>query len=193
MKFKMSALLLSSAVLLGACGGNGSADSSDDNSKSNNTDNAHKSSIALKDVSTDPKDAIKKAQNIYKDEKLKKISFEKEHGDWAYKVEQQNAQKREESEVVINDKDKKVASKEKETDESNSTNKEFDYNDMKSYKDAIKAGQKKFDGEIGEWSLHRSKDRGKFVYDMDLKKGKEKHEITVDAKTGKVLSDERDD
>ena len=43
---------------------------------------------------------------------------------------------------------------------------------MKSYKDAIKAGQKKFDGEIGEWSLHRSDDKGKFVYDMDLKKVK---------------------
>ena len=38
-----------------------------------------------------------------------------------------------------------------------------------------------------------SKDDGKLVYNFDLQKGKEKHEVTVDAKTGKVLDNQKDD
>ena len=41
---------------------------------------------------------------------------------------------------------------------------------MKSYKSAIKAAQRAFDGEIKEWSL--SKDDGKLVYDITLQKVK---------------------
>ena len=54
----------------------------------------------------------------------------------------------------------------------------------------FKKGQKEFDGDIKEWSL--SKDDGKLVYDLDLKKDKEKHEVTIDAKNGKVLNNEQD-
>ena len=66
----------------------------------------------------------------------------------------------------------------------------FHYDDVIDYKKAIKKGQKEFDGEIREWSL--AKDDGQLVYDMDLSKDQETHEITVDAKNGKVLQNETD-
>ncbi|MEF9574031.1 PepSY domain-containing protein, partial [Staphylococcus aureus] len=53
-----------------------------------------------------------------------------------------------------------------------------------------KEGQKEFDGDIKEWSLE--KDDGKLVYNIDLKKGNKKQEVTVDAKNGKVLKSEQD-
>lgn len=48
----------------------------------------------------------------------------------------------------------------------------------------------KKDGDIKEWSLE--KDDGKLVYNIDLKKGNKKQEVTVDAKNGKVLKSEQD-
>ena len=81
--------------------------------------------------------------------------------------------------------------KETEKGESNQSNDTFKYSDVKNYKDAIKSAQKDFDGDVKEWSL--SKDDGKLVYNFDLQKGKEKHEVTVGAKTGKVLDNQKDD
>ncbi|PTI39024.1 peptidase, partial [Staphylococcus xylosus] len=80
--------------------------------------------------------------------------------------------------------------KEQENEDSFNNNEAFNYNEAIDYKDAIKKGQKEFDGDIKEWSL--SKDDGKLVYDLDLKKDKEKHEVTIDAKNGKVLNNEQD-
>ncbi|MCU5746983.1 PepSY domain-containing protein [Staphylococcus sp. SQ8-PEA] len=193
MKLKVTALALSSALVLGACGSNNSTESHSKDSNHSHQQSESKDTIALNDIKTDPQEAIDKAQQTYKDENVKEVSFEKEHGEWVYKIDQQNSNKREESEVVIRDKDKKIVSKEQEKHESNSSDKAFKYEDVKSYKDAIKAGQKKFNGDIKEWSLSKDDKRNQLVYDMDLKKGKEKHEISVDAKTGEVLSDERDD
>lgn len=39
---------------------------------------------------------------------------------------------------------------------------------------------------------HLKKDDGKLVYNIDLKKGNKKQEVTVDAKNGKVLKSEQD-
>ena len=183
---KTIALLSSAAILLGACG-NGGSDSAS-NKKDEGTKDA---TVAVKDIKTKPEDAIKKAQPTYKNQVLKDISYEKSNGDWVYKVEQQDTKNNKESEVIINDKDKKVIHKETEKGESNQSNDTFKYSDVKNYKDAIKSAQKDFDGDVKEWSL--SKDDGKLVYNFDLQKGKEKHEVTVDAKTGKVLDNQKDD
>ncbi|MGW7887950.1 PepSY domain-containing protein [Staphylococcus xylosus] len=186
MKFKSLATLTMSAILLTACG-NGSSDS-DTKSKSSSNKDADKQVIALDKIKTSPKDAVKKAQDVYSGQNLKGISYEKSNGEWAYKIEQQKAG--EESEVIVSDKNKKVMNKETEKEDSIDKKEEFKYKDAIDYKDAIKKGQKEFDGDIKEWSL--SEDNGKLVYDMDLKKGKTKHEISVDAKNGKILSNEQD-
>ncbi len=95
----------------------------------------------------------------------------------------------EESEVLVADKNKKVINKTEKEDTMNE-NDNFKYSDAIDYKKAIKEGQKEFDGDIKEWSYQ--KDDGKLVYNIDLKKGNKKQEVTVDAKNGKVLKSEQD-
>ncbi|MGW7975329.1 peptidase [Staphylococcus xylosus] len=185
MKIKSLATLTLSALLLTACG-NGSSESDTKSGGSNKEGNNNV--IALNKIKTSPEDAMKKAQDVYSGQNLKGISYEKSNGEWSYKIEQQKSG--EESEVIISDKNKKVLNKETEKEDSVNKNDEFKYNDAISYKEAIKKGQKEFDGDIKEWSL--SEDDGKLVYDMDLQKDKTKHEITVDAKSGKVLNNEED-
>ncbi|UXS60526.1 PepSY domain-containing protein [Staphylococcus ureilyticus] len=186
MKSKGLALVTASAILLTACG-NGSSDSGTKSESSNNNGD-NKQVIALDKIKTSPEDAIKKAQDVYSGQNLKGISYEKSNGEWAYKIEQQK--QGEESEVIISDKNKKVLNKETEKEDSVNKNDEFKYSDAIDYKEAIKKGQNEFDGDIKEWSL--SEDDGKLVYDMDIQKDKTKHEITVDAKNGKVLNNEED-
>ncbi|MEB7753081.1 PepSY domain-containing protein [Staphylococcus pseudoxylosus] len=186
MKFKGLVTITASAILLTACG-NGSSDS-DTKSESSNNKGDNKQVIALDKIKTSPEDAIKKAQDVYSGQNLKGISYEKSNGEWSYKIEQQKSG--EESEVIISDKNKKVLNKETEKEDSVNKNDEFKYNDAIDYKEAIKKGQKEFDGDIKEWSL--SEDDGKLVYDMDIQKDKTKHEITVDAKNGKILNNEED-
>lgn len=186
MKMKSLATIAASAILLTACG-NESSDS-DTKSKNSNNNGDNKQVIALEKIKTSPEDAIKKAQDVYSGQKLKGISYEKSNGEWGYKIEQQKSG--EESEVIISDKNKKVLNKETEKEDSVDKNDEFKYSDAIDYKEAIKKGQKEFDGDIKEWSL--SEDDGKLVYDMDIQKDDTKHEITVDAKNGKVLNNEED-
>ncbi|PTI81075.1 peptidase [Staphylococcus xylosus] len=186
MKLKSLSAIVFSSLLLASCG-NGSADndSTSENKKDTKSDNQV---IAINKIKTSPDDAIKKAQETYANQNLKGISYEKSNGEWAYKIEQQGDNK--ESEVIISDKNKKILNKEQENEDSLDNNEIFNYNDAIDYKEAIKKGQKEFDGDIKEWSL--SKDDGKLVYDLDLKKDKEKHEVTIDAKNGKVLNNEKD-
>ncbi|MGW7975614.1 peptidase [Staphylococcus xylosus] len=186
MKIKSLATITVSALLLTACG-NGSSGSDTKADSSNNKGN-NNNVIALNKIKTNPEDAVKKAQDVYSGQNLKGISYEKSNGEWSYKIEQQKSG--EESEVIISDKNKKVLNKETEKEDSVNKNDEFKYKDAIGYKEAIKKGQKEFDGDVKEWSL--SEDNGKLVYDMDLKKGKTKHEISVDAKNGEILSNEQD-
>ncbi|NWK84533.1 PepSY domain-containing protein [Staphylococcus sp. GSSP0090] len=186
MKFKTIATVTASAFLLTACGNDASDNSK--GSESSNEKGDNKQVIALDKIKTSPKEAVKKAQEVYSGQNLKGISYEKSNGEWAYKIEQQKTGT--ESEVIISDKNKKVLNKETEKEDSINKNDEFKYSDAIDYKKAIKNAKKEFDGDIKEWSL--SEDDGKLVYDMDLQKGNTKHEITVDAKNGKVLNHEQD-
>ncbi len=67
---KTIALLSSAAILLGACG-NGGSDSAS-NKKDEGTKDA---TVAVKDIKTNPEDAIKKEQQTYKGQDLKDISL----------------------------------------------------------------------------------------------------------------------
>ncbi|WP_436952411.1 PepSY domain-containing protein [Staphylococcus shinii] len=186
MKIKSFATITASALLLTACGSG--ASENDTKSDSSNNEGNSNNVIALNKIKTSPEDAVKKAQEVYSGQNLKGISYEKSNGEWSYKIEQQKSG--EESEVIISDKNKKVLNKETEKEDSVNKNDEFKYNDAIDYKEAIKKGQKEFDGDIKEWSL--SEDDGKLVYDMDIQKDNTKHEITVDAKNGKILNNEED-
>ncbi|EHJ07115.1 PepSY domain-containing protein [Staphylococcus simiae] len=188
MKFKSLAVLSMGALVLAACGNDATKEDTKSSDSSNSNSNTTKQVIALNDIQTSPKDAVKKAQDTYKGQELKEIAFEKTNGDWTYKIAQQKTG--EESEVIIADKDKKIVNKSTEKEDSIDKSDNFKYSDAIDYKKAIKKGQKEFDGDIKEWSL--DKDDGKLVYNMDLKKGKTKHEITIDAKSGKVLKNEED-
>jgi uncharacterized membrane protein YkoI len=187
-KEKTITLITASVLFLGAC-----SQSDNHTTTSNHQKDSHQGTIALKKVKTKPEDAIKKAQNSYKNQQVTEISFEKSNGEWVYKVEQQNPQNHNESEVIVNDKSQRVEHKKSEKgDQDHSDDQDtFKYSEVKSYKSAIKAAQRAFDGEIKEWSL--SKDDGKLVYDITLQKDKEQRDITVDAQTGKVIDNQQDD
>lgn len=186
MTIKRLATLTLSAVLLTACG-NSSSDS-DKKAASSSSEESNEKVITLNDIQTSPKTALKKAQSIYSGQNLKGISYEQHKGEWVYKIEQQKSN--EESEVIVSDKDKALINKETEKENSVDSKEEFKYSDAINFKDAIKKGQKEVDGDIKEWSL--SKDNGKLVYDMDLKKGNTKYEVSVDAKNGELLNSEKD-
>ncbi|APR61462.1 peptidase [Staphylococcus condimenti] len=203
MKTKMLSLLLASGVVLAACGQGGSSDegkkSDNDSNKTEQKQSGDTSSTSetgknskttkLNDIKTSPEEAVKTAKKEY-DGEVKEISFEKEQGKWAYKVDLQK--QGEEAEVVINDNDGKLMHKSTEKEDDYDKNKSFEYKDFKSYKDIIKKAQDDFDGDIHEWSLSKDDDQGKFVYDLDLQKGNNKHEFSYDAKNGKLLSNEKD-
>ncbi|PTI60162.1 PepSY domain-containing protein, partial [Staphylococcus succinus] len=171
MTIKRLTTLTLSAVLLTACG-NSSSDS-DKKSASSSSEESNEKVITLNDIQTSPKAALKKAQSVYSGQNLKGISYEQHKGEWVYKIEQQKSN--EESEVIVSDKDKALINKETEKENSVDSKEEFKYSDAINFKDAIKKGQKEVDGDIKEWSL--SKDNGKLVYDMDLKKGNTKYEV----------------
>lgn len=187
MTIKRLATLTLSAVLLTACG-NSSSDG-DKKSSSSSSEESNEKVITLNDIQTSPKAALKKVQSVYSGQNLKGISYEQHNGEWVYKIEQQKSN--EESEVIVSDKDKALINKETEKENSVDSKEEFKYSDAINFKDAIKKGQKEVGGDdIKEWSL--SKDDGKLVYDMDLKKGNTKYEVSVDAKNGKLLNSEKD-
>ncbi|MDW8566025.1 PepSY domain-containing protein [Staphylococcus shinii] len=164
--------------------------STDTNAKTN-TEQATESSnsIALKDVQTTPEKAIEIAQKEYKGD-VKEIAFEKEQGEWTYKIARVN--NTDESEVIIQDKDQKIANKEKESDEGDQSDKTFNYKqDVKPYKKALQKGINEVNGgTLKEWSLE--KDHGKLVYDMDILYKGDNHEVSVDAKSLEILKSEID-
>lgn len=164
--------------------------SSNTNSKTNTEQETESSNtIALKDIKTTPEKAIEIAQNEYKGG-VKEVAFEKEHEGWSYKIAQ--VHNTNESEVTIKDKDQKVTNKEKESDEGDQSDKTFNYKqDVKPYTQALQKGVDEVNGgSLKEWSIE--KDHGKLVYDMDILYKGDNHEVSVDAKSLKILKNEID-
>lgn len=204
MQKKMLSLLVASGLVLAACGQGGSSDENkNDSEQKANTEQKQKGDtsgtsetgknsnvIKLGDIKTQPEDAVKTAKKEY-DGELKEISFEKEQGKWAYKIDLQK--QGEEGEVIINSKDGKVMNKSTEKEDDYDKAKSFKYEDFKPYDEIIKKAKDNFNGDIHEWSLSRDSDEGKFVYDVDLQKGNSKQEFSFDAKTAKILKQEKDD
>lgn len=198
MQKKMLSLLVASGLVLAACGQGGSSDENKNDSEqkqkgdTSGTSETGKNSnvIKLGDIKTQPEDAVKTAKKEY-DGELKEISFEKEQGKWAYKIDLQK--QGEEGEVIINSKDGKVMNKSTEKEDDYDKAKSFKYEDFKPYDEIIKKAKDNFNGDIHEWSLSRDSDEGKFVYDVDLQKGNSKQEFSLDAKTAKILKNEKDD
>ncbi|MFD3243592.1 PepSY domain-containing protein [Staphylococcus simulans] len=204
MQKKMLSLLVASGIVLAACGQGGSSDENkNDPEQKANTEQKQKGDtsgtsetgknsnvIKLGDIKTQPEDAVKTAKKEY-DGELKEISFEKEQGKWAYKIDLQK--QGEEGEVIINSKDGKVMNKSTEKEDDYDKAKSFKYEDFKPYDEIIKKAKDNFNGDIHEWSLSRDSDEGKFVYDVDLQKGNSKQEFSLDAKTAKILKNEKDD
>ncbi|WP_372514614.1 PepSY domain-containing protein [Staphylococcus simulans] len=200
----MLSLLVASGIVLAACGQGGSSDENkNDSEQKANTEQKQKGDtsgtsetgknsnvIKLGDIKTQPEDAVKTAKKEY-DGELKEISFEKEQGKWAYKIDLQK--QGEEGEVIINSKDGKVMNKSTEKEDDYDKAKSFKYEDFKPYDEIIKKAKDNFNGDIHEWSLSRDSDEGKFVYDVDLQKGNSKQEFSLDAKTAKILKNEKDD
>lgn len=200
----MLSLLVASGLVLAACGQGGSSDENkNDSEQKANTEQKQKGDtsgtsetgknsnvIKLGDIKTQPEDAVKTAKKEY-DGELKEISFEKEQGKWAYKIDLQK--QGEEGEVIINSKDGKVMNKSTEKEDDYDKAKSFKYEDFKPYDEIIKKAKDNFNGDIHEWSLSRDSDEGKFVYDVDLQKGNSKQEFSLDAKTAKILKNEKDD
>ncbi|MFU1790917.1 PepSY domain-containing protein [Mammaliicoccus sciuri] len=209
MKYKMLSLLLSAGIVLAACG-NSDDDNNDkkDNQNdekteqttkenSNNdqntdddqsSDKATENTVKWDDVKVSPEDAVKAAQKESKGE-LKNLSFEKETGDWSYKVELVDGTN--ENKVLINADDKSVTNVEKEQEDSDDNDQTFKLSDVAKFEDALKVAQDKAKGDIKEWSL--SEDNGKLVYSIELKEGnKESTEFTIDAKSKEILEQETD-
>ncbi|WP_239745636.1 PepSY domain-containing protein [Mammaliicoccus sp. F-M27] len=219
MKFKIFSLLLASGLILASCGNDDSDDKKDNkgaekteqktqddnkddmddsnNDKDSNDDqtsddqNANKSTtntVKWNDVKVFPEEAVKEAQNEAKGE-LKDLSFEKEAGDWSYKVELVDGSN--ENKVLINADDKSVANVENETEDDDDNDQTFKLSDVAKFEDVLKVAQDKAKGDLKEWSL--SEDDGKLVYSIDLKEGnKDTTEFKIDAKSKEILEQEQD-
>ncbi|MCJ0912098.1 PepSY domain-containing protein [Mammaliicoccus sciuri] len=164
---------------------------SDDNQNSDDdqsSDKATENTVKWDDVKVSPEDAVKAAQKESKGE-LKDLSFEKETGEWSYKVELVDGTN--ENKVLINADDKSVTNVEKEQEDSDDNDQTFKLSDVAKFEDALKVAQDKAKGDIKEWSL--SEDNGKLVYSIELKEGnKESTEFTIDAKSKEILEQETD-
>ncbi|MCD8787817.1 PepSY domain-containing protein [Mammaliicoccus sciuri] len=209
MKYKILSLLLSAGIVLAACG-NSDDDNNDKKDNQNDekteqttkensnddqntdddqsSDKATENTVKWEDVKVSPEDAVKAAQKESKGE-LKDLSFEKETGDWSYKVELVDGTN--ENKVLINADDKSVTNVEKEQEDSDDNDQTFKLSDVAKFEDALKVAQDKAKGDIKEWSL--SEDNGKLVYSIELKEGnKESTEFTIDAKSKEILEQETD-
>ncbi|MBO1209430.1 PepSY domain-containing protein [Mammaliicoccus sciuri] len=209
MKYKILSLLLSAGIVLAACG-NSDDDNNDKKDNQNDekteqttkensnddqntdddqsSDKATENTVKWDDVKVSPEDAVKAAQKESKGE-LKDLSFEKETGDWSYKVELVDGTN--ENKVLINADDKSVTNVEKEQEDSDDNDQTFKLSDVAKFEDALKVAQDKAKGDIKEWSL--SEDNGKLVYSIELKEGnKESTEFTIDAKSKEILEQETD-
>ncbi|MBL0847335.1 PepSY domain-containing protein [Mammaliicoccus fleurettii] len=206
MKFKMISLLLASGIVLAACGNDKSDDQKDDQKEEKteqtteqttkdeskddeDTNKTTQNTIKWDDVKVSPEDAVKTAQKESEGE-LKDLSFEKETGDWNYKVELVDGQN--ENKVLVNADDKSVANVEKETDDDDDDNEQtFKLSDVAKFDDVLKVAQDEAKGDLKEWSL--SEDDGQLVYSIDLKEGNnDSTEFKIDAKSKEILEQEQD-
>ncbi|WP_436863697.1 PepSY domain-containing protein [Mammaliicoccus sciuri] len=169
---------------------NDDQDSDDDQNTDDDqsSDKATENTVKWDDVKVSPEDAVKAAQKESKGE-LKDLSFEKETGEWSYKVELVDGTN--ENKVLINADDKSVTNVEKEQEDSDDNDQTFKLSDVAKFEDVLKVAQDKAKGDIKEWSL--SEDNGKLVYSIELKEGnKESTDFTIDAKSKEILEQETD-
>lgn len=160
----------------------------DDDSDDQNSNKSTTNTVKWDDVKVSPEEAVKEAQNEEKGE-LKDLSFEKEAGDWSYKVELVDGSN--ENKVLINADDKSVANVENETEDDDDNDQTFKLSDVAKFEDVLKVAQDKAKGDLKEWSL--SEDDGKLVYSIDLKEGnKDTTEFKIDAKSKEILEQEQD-
>lgn len=160
----------------------------DDDSDDQNSNKSTTNTVKWDDVKVSPEEAVKEAQNEAKGE-LKDLSFEKEAGDWSYKVELVDGSN--ENKVLINADDKSVANVENETEDDDDNDQTFKLSDVAKFEDVLKVAQDKAKGDLKEWSL--SEDDGKLVYSIDLKEGnKDTTEFKIDAKSKEILEQEQD-
>ncbi|QHW36550.1 hypothetical protein GZH82_03810 [Staphylococcus ursi] len=212
MKFKMISLLLSTGIVLAACGN----DDNDDQKNTSNTDNNTKTeqttdndqkhddndrdndeqdsnpnvkaqTIDVKHIQTQPEDAINTAKSSF-DGDVKQVEFKKENGEWVYDIDLRN--NNEEAEVKVSDKDNKVLNKQTEKEMDNDRNQSINYEDAIDYQEAVKKAQDAQQGDLKQWSL--DSDDGQFVYHIKLMTQNGEQELTLDAKSGKVLQQEND-
>lgn len=161
---------------------------SDDDSDDQNANKSTTNTVKWDDVKVSPEEAVKEAQNEEKGE-LKDLSFEKEAGDWSYKVELVDGSN--ENKVLINADDKSVANVENETEDDDDNDQTFKLSDVAKFEDVLKVAQDKAKGDLEEWSL--SEDDGKLVYSIDLKEvNKDTTEFKIDAKSKEILEQEQD-
>lgn len=207
MNTKVSSLLLSSAILLAACG-NGTNDKEnekatteatteqattesqvEDTADSNNNDsnvNNRKMAVVPSDVKTSPKDAIKTAQDEAKGE-LKELSFDDDDNKWVYEVKLKDGTT--ENKVKVDAETNQVIKTK--TENENKQDETFNYADVMNIDDAYNVSKEEFDGKVSEWSLKQ--DDGILKYEFNLVNDKgEKYEVDLDAKSKKVLKSEQD-
>ncbi|MEB6195424.1 PepSY domain-containing protein [Mammaliicoccus sciuri] len=167
MKYKMLSLLLSAGIVLAACGNsdddnndkkvNQNDEKTEQTTKENSNDDQNtdddqssdkttENTVKWDDVKVSPEDAVKAAQKESKGE-LKDLSFEKETGDWSYKVELVDGTN--ENKVLINADYKSVANVEKEQEDSDDNDQTFKLSDVAKFYDALKVAQDKAKGDIG--------------------------------------------
>ncbi|MBA8759374.1 hypothetical protein GWK87_03400 [Staphylococcus schleiferi subsp. coagulans] len=197
MRFKVLSLLLSTGVVLAACGHDDQDDHDDHQEhaqrteqKSDNQSNASSQNMTTQNVNkvkTQPEDAIKTAQKSF-DGDVKKIEYKNDHGEWVYEIGLFKGNK--EAEIKVSDKDNKVIHKEQETEHEMDNEKAIQYQDAISFKEAVQKAQKKYDGDLKQWQLNQ--DDGQFVYEIELSSKQGEQEITLDAKSGDVLKQDKD-
>ncbi|UXR78929.1 MULTISPECIES: PepSY domain-containing protein [unclassified Staphylococcus] len=217
MKFKILTLLLSAGIVLAACGNDSddnmdkkednqqttqsSNDKMDKDSNDTNdqddmddqndrddqkTDKMNDKTVQLKDIQTEPEEAIKTAQKAF-DGKMKKIEYKQDNGEWIYKIDLVNGNK--EAEVKVSDKDNKAIKTEEETESDNQDNKTIDYKEMISYDEAVKTAQKETKGDLKQWKLNE--DDGQLVYEVKIADQNDDREYLIDAKSGKLIGEDR--
>src|SRR5699024_5316964 len=142
MKFKWMSLLLASGLVLSACGNDNDDDDMKDDQKDQKSEQTEKENDSQDNDNKDDS-TMSDNKSAQKEEKggLKDISFEKETGEWSYKVELLDGQ--DENKVLINAEDNSVTNVENEKEDDDDNDKTFKLSDAARFEDALKVAQDK--------------------------------------------------
>ncbi len=148
----------------------------DDEQASSATGNEDDQPIAVDDITATPDDIIKALESDGKTGELTSINFEKENGEWVYKISQNEDDK--DMEYTYSMKDKKLLNTEEEMiDKEDQT---FDYDEIVSFDEALKKAQDKTSdsAQVKEWSLET--EDGITVYNIEMIDDNMEKTVTVD-------------